>query len=50
LFRVGNNNFVDNFESGGMTAKVDVDSGIVLSPAIDKAVTFIISTLLLKPR
>jgi len=36
-FRVGNNNFVDNFESGGMTAKVDVDSGIVLSPAIDKA-------------
>lgn len=36
-FRVGNNNFVDNFESGGMTAKVDVDNGVVLSPAVDKA-------------
>lgn len=36
-FRIGNDKFVDNFESGGMTAKVDVDSGLVLSPAIDKA-------------
>lgn len=36
-FRIGNKKFVDNFESGGMTAKVDVDSGLVLSPAIDKA-------------
>ncbi len=36
-FRIGNKKFVDNFESGGMTAKVDVESGIVLSPAIDKA-------------
>ncbi len=35
-FRIGNNNFVDNFESGGMTAKVNVDKGIVLSPAVDK--------------
>lgn len=35
-FRIGNKKFVDNFESGGMTAKVDVDRGIVLSPAIDK--------------
>ncbi len=34
--RIGNKNFVDNFESGGMTAKVDVDKGIILSPAIDK--------------
>ena len=34
--RIGNKNFVDNFESGGMTAKVDVDTGVVLSPAIDK--------------
>ena len=36
-FRIGNKKFVDNFESGGMTAKVDVETGIVLSPAIDKA-------------
>lgn len=36
-FRIGNKKFVDNFESGGMTAKVDADTGIVLSPAIDKA-------------
>ena len=34
--RIGNGNFVDNFESGGMTAKVDPEKGIVLSPAIDK--------------
>lgn len=34
--RFGNKNVVDNFESGGMTAKVDVDTGVVLSPAIDK--------------
>lgn len=35
-FRIGNNNFVDNFESGGMTARIDVDSGKVIGPAIDK--------------
>lgn len=35
-FRIGNNNFVDNFESGGMTARVDIDSGLVIGPAIDK--------------
>jgi len=35
-FRIGNKNFVDNFESGGMTARVDVDKGIVIGPGIDK--------------
>ena len=37
-FRIGNsNNFVDNFNSGGMVAPVDKDTGIVLAPAIDKS-------------
>lgn len=35
-FRIGNGKFVDNFNSGGMTAPVDVETGIVSQVAIDK--------------
>lgn len=36
-FRIGNgDHFVDNFNSGGMVAPVDKDTGIVIAPAIDK--------------
>lgn len=36
-FRIGNGDkFVDNFNSGGMVAPVDKDTGIVIAPAIDK--------------
>ncbi len=36
-FRIGNNgNVVDNFHSDGMTTPVDVETGTVLYPAIDK--------------
>lgn len=35
-FRIGNGKFVDNFNSGGMTAPVDVTTGIVSQVAIDK--------------
>ena len=34
--RIGNNNIVDNFNSGGMTAKVDIQSGKIIEDAIDK--------------
>lgn len=35
-FRIGNGNFVDNFNSGGMVAPIDVETGIVKDKAIDK--------------
>ncbi len=35
-FRIGNGKFVDNFNSGGMVAPVDVKTGIVADRAIDK--------------
>ena len=35
--RIGNGKHVDNFNSGGMTAKVDVETGIVLEDAVNKA-------------
>lgn len=35
-FRIGNGKFVDNFNSGGMCAPVDVKTGIVQDKAIDK--------------
>ncbi len=34
--RIGNGSFVDNFNSGGMTAPIDVETGIVKDRAIDK--------------
>lgn len=36
-FRIGNGKFVDNFNSGGMTAPVDIETGVVAQLAIDKA-------------
>lgn len=36
VFRIGNGKFVDNFNSGGMVAPVDVEKGIVLEKALDK--------------
>lgn len=35
--RIGNGKCVDNFNSGGMTAKVDVDTGIIEEAAVNKA-------------
>lgn len=35
-FRIGNGKYVDNFNSGGMVAPVDVESGVVKDLAIDK--------------
>lgn len=35
-FRIGNGSFVDNFNSGGMVAPIDVETGIVSDRAIDK--------------
>lgn len=35
-FRIGNGSFVDNFNSGGMVAPIDVKTGIVSDKAIDK--------------
>ncbi len=35
-FRIGNGKYVDNFNSGGMVAPVDEETGEVLAPAIDK--------------
>lgn len=35
-FRIGNGKYVDNFNSGGMVAPVDLESGIVKDLAIDK--------------
>lgn len=37
FLRIGNGKHVDNFNSGGMTAKVDVETGIVLEEAVNKA-------------
>lgn len=34
--RIGNGKVVDNFNSGGMTARVDVDTGIIIEPAVNK--------------
>jgi len=36
LFRIGNGDCIDNFCSGGMITKIDVDTGVVFLPAIDK--------------
>ena len=36
MFRIGNGRFVDNFNSGGMVAPVDRDSGVVTDRALDK--------------
>ena len=36
FFRIGNGKFVDNFNSGGMAAPIDVETGIVSQVAIDK--------------
>ena len=35
-FRIGNNAYVDNFNSGGMVAPVDEKAGVVIDKAIDK--------------
>lgn len=35
-FRIGNGKYVDNFNSGGMVAPVDEETGIVIDKAIDK--------------
>ncbi len=35
-FRMGNGSFVDNFNSGGMVAPIDVKTGVVSDKAIDK--------------
>ena len=35
-FRIGNGKFVDNFNSGGMVAPINVETGIVQDKAIDK--------------
>lgn len=37
FIRIGNGKHVDNFNSGGMTAKVDEDTGIILEEAVDKS-------------
>lgn len=34
--RIGNGKIVDNFNSGGMTAKVDTDTGIIVEEAVNK--------------
>lgn len=37
FLRIGNNNnFVDNFNNGGLTSKIDINSGTIYVPAIDK--------------
>lgn len=35
LFRIGNGKDIDNFSSGGMVARVDIKSGIIMQSAID---------------
>ena len=35
-FRIGNGSFVDNFNSGGMVAPIDIKTGVVSDNAIDK--------------
>lgn len=37
FIRIGNGKCVDNFNSGGMTAKVDENTGIILEEAVDKS-------------
>lgn len=34
--RIGNGKIVDNFNSGGMTAKVDRDTGVIIEEAVNK--------------
>lgn len=34
--RIGNGKHVDNFNSGGMTAKIDVETGMILEEAVNK--------------
>ena len=34
--RIGNGKCVDNFNSGGMTAKIDVETGIIVEDAVNK--------------
>lgn len=34
--RIGNGNHVDNFNSGGMTAKIDVETGKIIEEAVNK--------------
>lgn len=34
--RIGNGKYVDNFNSGGMTAKIDVESGKIVEDAVNK--------------
>ena len=36
MFRIGNGKFVDNFNSGGMVAPMDPESGTVIDRALDK--------------
>lgn len=36
FFRIGNGNSIDNFSSGGIITKVDIDSGIICVPAVDR--------------
>ena len=36
MFRIGNGKFVDNFNSGGMVAPMDPETGIVIDRALDK--------------
>ena len=36
MFRIGNGKFVDNFNSGGMVAPMDPDTGTVIDRALDK--------------
>ncbi len=36
FIRIGNGKCVDNFNSGGMTAKVDENTGVILEEAVDK--------------
>lgn len=37
FIRIGKGKCVDNFNSGGMTAKVDENTGVILEEAVDKA-------------
>ena len=36
LLRMGLNKSVDNFDAGGISAKIDIESGIVIKPAVIK--------------
>ncbi|CDA23484.1 uncharacterized protein BN735_00643 [Mycoplasma sp. CAG:611] len=35
--RIGNNNFVDNFNSGGMVVPIEIENGEIIYPALDKS-------------